>query len=178
MSIARNGPHYRPDNYVAAAAPTFTHVNRITAELRQTRYAPEPHLHLLIDGQPLDELLHQHYPEANYLGLLPTLLGWLTNPAERAVVWDRAALRPHTRVKLPVLMCPDELDLSCVVIGAEVFVEAERVRWPRLGWDATASPDPADCCRDMQWLPLIPAFTFDRREYQRCLDAFRAALAK
>jgi hypothetical protein len=151
-------------------------MNRLTAELRQTRYAAEPHLHLLIDGQPLDELLHQHYPDGNYLGLLPTLLSWLDHPGERRVVWERAAVCPGSRVKLPILMCPDDLDLSCTVVAAEVLAEDEVVRWPRLGWDATASPNPADCCREMQWLPLIPSFVFDRAEYQRCLDAFRAAL--
>ncbi|RAK70756.1 hypothetical protein DLM85_04825 [Hymenobacter edaphi] len=73
-------------------------------------------------------------------------------------------------------MCPDDLDLSCTVVAAEVVIEEEIVRWTRIGWDATTSPDPADCCREMQWLPLIPAFAFNRAEYQRCLAAFAAVL--
>ncbi|RTQ51408.1 hypothetical protein EJV47_06275 [Hymenobacter gummosus] len=153
-------------------------MNTITAGRHQTRYAAEPHLHLFIDGQPLDGLLHQYYPDDNFRGLVPTLLSWLDRPQERAVVWARARLHSLRRVKLPLLMCPDDLDLSCTVIAAEVIVEDDLVHWPRLGWDATTSHDPVDSCREVTWLPRIPAFAFDRREYQRCLDAFAAALAE
>ncbi|RMV81479.1 hypothetical protein ALP03_102490 [Pseudomonas amygdali pv. tabaci] len=87
------------------------------------------------------------------------------------MVWDRIySTAPGWRTLVPLLVCPDDLDLSCTVIVAEQHAGECHVRWHRFGLlrDLVTLQSPA-----VDWYDSIPSLTFERSQFQSVLDAFR-----
>jgi hypothetical protein len=53
--------------------------------------------------------------------------------ADSAVPWERILPDVGCTGYAPVLICPDDLDLGCSVVMAEVVAEPTVIRWDRLG---------------------------------------------
>ena len=149
-------------------------MNRIEAVLERTSEEEEEHLVIHVDGQPLDVMLSAPGEEDEIEGLVPTLLGWLDDAREKALVWSRILPGDETRIRAPVLMCPEHRDLFCTTIVAEVRAFDDRVEWRRLGIDDTPEEDLPDLVgQDVYWLQDIGPFTFERAQYVRMMNAFR-----
>ena len=156
-------------------------MNHICVAHRSSKFIEEKHLVLLVDGDPLDVLLSREIPTIEDIeGLIPTLLDWLSDDKEQALVWDRALPPEGTRANFPVLMCPDDLDLWCTVIVVEVESSAEKVTWRRFGIDATdfQSDSRAKCGDGVKWAAGPGPFVFQRDVYEECLDVFRQEINK
>jgi hypothetical protein len=150
-------------------------MNRIAAIQARSRFVPEEHLVIAIDGVPLDELLDAALPGSEVAGLIPSLLGWFDDEKDRVVPWQRILPEVECSGYAPLLICPDDLDFTCVVIMAEVVAEPDVIRWDRLGYDAT----PAGAVGSyIQWEPAFGHYRFSRQEYEACLEAFRSADAE
>ncbi len=153
-------------------------MNRIEAIEATTKYVPEPHKLLMVDGMPLDVLLDSARPDCYLLGLVPTLLDWLSDPRERELVWQRILPPVGSSAVAPVLMCPDDLDLWCTVAVAEVVLEQSAVWWHRIGLDAS-KPKPEDMPHavgaTVDWIDGLGPYCFSRAEYEQCLAAFKQA---
>lgn len=54
-------------------------LNSIKAELTTTEYVNGEHLMIFVDAIRLDKWLASKLDDKNYLGLIPTWLGWLLN---------------------------------------------------------------------------------------------------
>ena len=108
-------------------------MNEIEATYEKSEYVDEPHLVLKVDGIALDEIIDKEYPDQMYKGLVPTLLDWLENPKERKVVWDR--VQSESKAVVPILMCPDDIDLWCTIINVEVEKSHESIKWNKIGID-------------------------------------------
>lgn len=65
-----------------------------------------------IDNYWLDEKLDELYPNNMYKGLIPTLVPWLDRKDEKNVVWNRILPDINWTTICPILMCPDDCDLS------------------------------------------------------------------
>jgi hypothetical protein len=154
-------------------------MNAISAISHRSEYANEPHLAVAIDSVPLDVILSTAYPELHLKGLVPTLLDWLRDERERRIVWGRI-LPPLGQSSLaPVLMCPDDTDLYCTTVIAEVIAMPTVIRWLRLGIDVTeGSSRPAGIGTVIDWLVTIGPYDFPRVDYERCLAQFRALNVK
>lgn len=146
----------------------------IKAEWQQSHYAKREHLVITVDGKPLDHIVHEANPGANYLGLVPFFLSWL-NKSDQPVVWERV---DSWQSMLPVLMCPDDLDLWCTTIIADMQVFDDVVAWKRIGVDTTSSEDFTSEKRGttVAWFENVPAMVFDKEEYYACIEAFRREL--
>lgn len=129
---------------------------------------------ITIDGRPLDHIVHEALPESNYLGLVPFFLSWLSSD-DQPIVWKRV---DSPKSMLPVLMCPDDCDLWCTTIIADMEVYDDVVVWKRMGVDITSSEGFTSEKRgtSVNWISGIPAMVFDKEAYFRCIDAFRADL--
>ena len=110
-------------------------MHAISAETAKSAFVDTPHLVIAVDGRPLDLVLDAHRPQGDLKGLVPTLLDWLEDEGERAVVRDRVLPPIGETAVAPILMCPDDLDFFCTVVVAEVETSAEAVQWTRLGLD-------------------------------------------
>ena len=147
-------------------------MNHIEAIRAPSRYVPEPHLAIAVDGVPLDELLDAARPGLQLAGLVSSLLGWFHHGEDGAVAWQRILPEVGTTSYAPVLICPDDLDYSCSVVMAEVVAEPDVIRWDRLGLDATREGVVGSFVR---WEPGLGPFRFERAEYEACLEAFKAS---
>lgn len=96
-------------------------LNKIEVEPMKSEYCKVEHHTIVIDGTPLDILLHKYYPSNNLLGMIPTIIDWVCDSKEKECIKGRFN-SASKEVVLPVLMCPDDCDLSCTVIVANVVI--------------------------------------------------------
>ncbi|MBD3922937.1 hypothetical protein H8B09_29790 [Paenibacillus sp. PR3] len=144
-----------------------TLVNSLSVEMLKSKYASVEHPTILIDGIALDIYLHSLYPNDLYLGIIPTITDWIDLKDEAKFVLSRFQSN-HERVILPILMCPDDCDLTCTVIVAEVINRDNEVVWCRIGVDASKLGIPYNYERigtDVNWLELVPEMIFDKTSY-------------
>jgi hypothetical protein len=130
-------------------------------------------LNIYIDGKSLDSIIHDYYPDKTYKGLVPTLLDWLHDAKERQVVWERVFSDSEIPNVVPILMCPDDVDLWCTVIDVEVLKDGNFVKWFRVGIDKSGTDNlPYSIGSDVQWLDKIPTFQFEKTEYLDFVQTF------
>lgn len=69
----------------------------------------------------------------------------------------------------PVLMCPDDCDLLCTLIVAEVIKENDKVYWRRIGIDISNKSEfngGYECIGSkVEWLESVPQMSFDLTVY-------------
>lgn len=129
---------------------------------------------IVVDGTPLDVLLSAASPEDQLEGLIPALLPQMIDPDDQQLVWSRLLPADGLRVRVPLLMCPEHLDLMCTTIVAEVRAVGAQVEWRRIGIDDTPEDDlPALVGQDVYWIPNVGPFLFERADYVRMMTAFR-----
>jgi hypothetical protein len=149
-------------------------MNRIEAVLARSKFVDEPHLVIMVDGVPLDELVDAALPGSNLAGSVSSLLGWFANEEDNAVPWQRILPEVGCTGYAPILICPDDLDFWCSVVMVEVVAERDVIRWDRLGLDASSGGTVGACIR---WVQSPGPYVFSRAEYERCLAAFRPTAA-
>lgn len=141
--------------------------NRIEARCVSGEHGPEPYLSIFVDDVPLDALLGN---EAE--GLVSALLGWFHSAEDCEIPWQRILPDDGCTGYAPILICPDDLDLKCSVVIAEVVAERAVILWSRLGFDATEQGAVGSIVR---WHPDWGPYRFQREQYENCLAAFRTA---
>jgi len=144
-------------------------LNKISVENINSRYIKDPHPTILIDGLALDCFLNNFYPGDYILGLIPTIVDWISLDEESKLV-EQIFDRTDTKKILPILMCPDDCDLSCTVIVAEVETTSDYVIWNRIGVDKNNPKDLLEKNRflesGVEWIEKVPFFIFNKEDYQ------------
>jgi hypothetical protein len=141
--------------------------NKLEVKKMKSEYLEEGHLTILIDDVPLDVLLDRIYPNHRFLGLIPTNLDWLNDQKEK----DLLQSRYHSIQKeiLPILMCPDDCDLWCTVIVADVVKAKGYIIWDKIGIDMSTREDMLlgyDCIgTKVDWLDKLPKLIFVDTEH-------------
>ncbi len=150
--------------------PTGTPRSQITVAPHRSRFAAEPHPTIIIDGEPLDIWLDSRL-DGLETHLVPAQ-HQLENAAERALSWQRLSrLTPGASAIVPLLVCPDDLDLVCTVIVAEQQLEQNLVHWRRFGMAAGPADDPLG---EIAWCEPL-SVCFEREEFLAALESFRRA---
>ncbi len=150
-------------------------MNSITAELLETEFVDRAHLSIVIDDEPLDMLIagEDELGEVHSVGLVPTLLDWLKDEKERAYVWERILPEPGKKSIAPVLMCPDDCDLVCTVVVAEIENKGTEIIWKRIGIDVGRTGDDLKTIgKKVDWFDL-PEYRFRLADYRACLEQFK-----
>lgn len=114
--------------------------NRIKVENIKTCYHYAEH-YWVIDGKPIVEYL-DNYIKAGFcpalsrfgsmLGLLPAWTGRLICEWENDFVWELID-SPHD-INLPILVCEDDCDLSCIIILVKIRKSENCMYWDRIGY--------------------------------------------
>ena len=126
---------------------------------------------IAIDEIPLDQILSRFSPELD--GLFPAFYDDLMSEDERRIVWERIIPAPGEQTRAPVLICPDDGDLSCCVVIAEIVGERDTIRWLRLGTDATE--DRRSHLGDtVSWISDVGPFAFCRNDYEDFVRELRS----
>ncbi len=70
---------------------------------------------------------------------------------------------------MPVLMCPDDCDLWCTVIVANVVIADGYLIWKQIGIDKSTRDDLLlgydRIGSKVEWLDKIPSMTFNKEDY-------------
>lgn len=106
-------------------------MNTLEAKLVKTCYAYDE-FYWVVDGQPITTYLEQHRPESlsafgSLSGLLPAWSGKLIWQWENDLVWEMVSSEEELNV--PILVCEDDCDLSCIVITAHIRKTETFVYW-------------------------------------------------
>ncbi len=150
-------------------------MNQLDVIKAPSKYIEEPHEVITIDGIALDVMLDAARPDLRLLGLVPALFDWLTSPEERELVRERILPAIGSSAIAPVLICPDDLDLTCSVVVAEVVREPSVIWWWRIGLDTTeAKPAewPSALGGRVNWVDGLGPFCFEAEAYERFLAVF------
>ncbi|CAK9889865.1 MULTISPECIES: hypothetical protein [Pseudomonas] len=143
-------------------------MNQLTLTTHQSRHLTGPWPTFAIDAEPLEVWLPHHDPNSEY-HLVSAQWGLYDDDA--LLAWDRLyCIAPGWHTLVPLLVCADDLDLSCTVIVAEQVADEQTVHWRRFGLlrDPITEPEPA-----VDWF-AIPATRFDRAAFLATVDQFRS----
>lgn len=122
-----------------------------------------------IDGLALERWLPAQNPAAEYH--LVSAHSGLYSDHETELIWDRIySTAPGWQTLIPMLVCSDDLDLSCTVIVVEQHAQTEQIVWQRFGLLMEPITDEAPT---VEWFEGISAATFERANFVGALDAFR-----
>ncbi|WP_438449223.1 hypothetical protein [Gorillibacterium sp. sgz5001074] len=142
-------------------------MNILSVIMQASKYVNVEHPVISIDGSPLDLYLHNLYPDNLFLGLIPTITGWIGLKEEAELVLSRFYSEEKI-VILPLLMCPDDCDLTCTLVVAEVFITDNQVIWRRVGVDSSNLGIPYNyelIGNEVTWLNLVPVMKFSKDNY-------------
>ena len=148
-------------------------MNQIETKLGHSKFVPESHLLIKIDGESLDAILSDRFPDSNLEGLVPTTLNWLQSAEEQDEVWRRFGQRKSGSVLIPILCCPDDLDFSCTLIVVDAKFDTDTVYWLQFGFDTTSFDHlPGGVCSSVDWFDGVGPFVFDRDQYETMARRF------
>lgn len=143
-------------------------MNRISVENMNSKYVKETHPIIYIDGIPLDHILNKYYPDDSFLGLIPPIVDWMSVDEESKLVENTFEAADKVKI-IPILMCPDDCDLSCTLIVAEVETILDQVRWNRIGIDRNNPYDLINQNKFIEigvtWLDKVPIMNFQNEDY-------------
>ncbi|WFD11931.1 hypothetical protein [Tepidibacter hydrothermalis] len=149
-------------------------MNSIQAKIITTECVDDEYLMIFVDGIRLDKWLVNILGNNDFLNLIPTWLGWLLDLKEQEYVWRKTSLCECETTILPILVCPDDLDFSCIVVVCEVEYINTLVQWKRIGIDRTVFPTYIG--KDIEWFENIPLLEFSRNQYENCINKFIKSL--
>lgn len=139
--------------------------NKLEVMMRQSKFAADKHFAIVIDDVALDEWLHHLYPSRHLLGMIPTLFDWIDDPDTTTFLQSRYQSAKPVEI-LPIMICPDDCDLSCTVIVAKVVQAGEHVIWEQVGIDhSDISGDYQWVGSQVEWLTKVPPLVFDKAGY-------------
>lgn len=131
---------------------------------------------LAIDNIPLNIWMHQNARIIDNINDLVPAQGWLyDNDSELALSNAWKLLKPEAyenvaiSTVVPILICPDDLDLKCSVIMVEQIVSANQVVWARFG---RAFNHIQDVVTSVVWeiYPYAPRLSFPLDEFEKAYN--------
>ncbi|MFC4776112.1 hypothetical protein ACFO9Q_04945 [Paenibacillus sp. GCM10023252] len=147
-------------------------INKLSVVDSNSKFVKGTHPIILVDGNPLDSILNEIYPDDLILGLIPTIVDWMSIDEESKLIQNVYQAADDKKI-LPILMCPDDCDISCTLIVAEVETTNNQVNWNRIGIDMNNSKDLIEqnefIDSKIKWLDRVPQMTFSKEDY-RLLD--------
>lgn len=149
-------------------------MNRLKAVLQESKFCSEPHLIVLLDEERLDAIISRASNDEMNEGLVTALDRCFADPVEFQLVWARILPEEHQLTRVPVLVCPDDLDFYCTVVIAEVFAGTETITWTRLGFDGSDLPPVENIGSEVTWIKDLGPFVFRRTDYIAFLEDCKA----
>lgn len=112
-------------------------MNTICAAMHQSKYTRAPHPVLTIDGIPLGNwikgVIYDDSGEDDTEGLVPAQ-GWLIDEEHASYSWQLLTpAEEECTTIVPLLICPDDLDLNCTVVVVEQVTSEDKLIWERFG---------------------------------------------
>ncbi|MDD2050677.1 hypothetical protein [Pseudomonas putida] len=144
-------------------------INLLSIASHKSKYSRGYYPTFAIDGVPLEVWLPRQNPDTE-LDLVAAHSGSYRDE-DTWLIWDRIySTAPGWKTLVPLLVCSDDLDLTCTVIVTGQCANKHHVQWSRFGLlrDLLTMESPS-----VDWYDAIPSLTFERLHYQSVLDEFR-----
>ncbi|MDD1958335.1 hypothetical protein NP552_25200 [Pseudomonas sp. 8209] len=144
-------------------------MNQLSIASFKSKYSQGFYSTFAIDGAPLEVWLPTRDPAAQ-LHLVAAHAG-LYGEDDNELVWDRSySTAPGWTTLVPLLVCSDDLDLSCTVIVVEQHAHEDHIHWRRFGLlhEVITLEQPR-----VSWFEAACTATFERAEFHHTLDEFR-----
>lgn len=155
---------------------TLLHEHLIEGCIKDANGNLKPFPILAIDNVPLNIWVHQNTHIIDSTESLVPAQGWLYDyDSELALSNAWQLLKPEVykngavSTVVPLLICPDDLDLECSVIMVEQVVSADKVVWARFG---RAFTHIHDVVTSVVWetSPSAPRLSFPFGEFEKAYD--------
>lgn len=155
---------------------TLLHEHLIEGCIKDANGNLKPFPILAIDNVPLNIWVHQNTHIIDSTESLVPAQGWLYDyDSELALSNAWKLLKPEAyenetiSTVVPLLICPDDLDLECSVIMVEQVVSADKVVWARFG---RAFTHIHDVVTSVVWetSPSAPRLSFPLGEFEKAYD--------
>jgi hypothetical protein len=149
-------------------------MNIISATMHQSKHATAPHPVFTLDSIPLDNWIKGiAYDSAGHditEGLVPAQ-GWLIDDDHFRYAWQ--VLEPGAQdgsTIVPLLVCADDMDLSCTVAVVEQVISGDIVSWMRFG---RALDTISGVITAVNWNETNQRASFHRGQFQDALAEFK-----
>lgn len=146
-------------------------INKLSLDLRSNIYdVSKKYLDIAIDGIFIDEWFSQfdkniYKDENTTIKIMDLTRAFdLYNEYETEKAWHYLGqLQSGDNSFVPILTCPDDLDLTCSVFVAEQVVNDNTIKWVRFGFlkDDIDRQNP----NDIEWIDGFPKLTFERENF-------------
>lgn len=154
-------------------------MNKITAHFHTSRRALSPHPVLFVDGVPLEKwvkgIVCDADGEDSTDGLVPAQ-GWLLDDRDTENAW--ALLTPRedrSSTIVPILVCPDDMDMACTVAVVEQIADGQNICWVRAG----RALDVIDgVITTVEWKEPVQAAVFDKEEFGNAVIELRRLISE
>lgn len=148
-------------------------INAISAVKHKAPVATEEYAVLAIDGLPIYDWIKSGISDRDgrdTTGKLVPAHVWLIDDDEARIAWK--LLEPDTNgsTVVPLLVCPDDRDLSCSVVVVEQVVGDTVVEWKRFGLSRNHINGVVTC---VDWNHATQSATFDRAQFEQAVLEFR-----
>lgn len=104
--------------------------------MSRPKFASTEQAVLAIDGVPVYQWVASLILDADGNDETHTLVPaqtWLYNDDESKIAWELLEPTYDGSTVVPLLVCPDDMDLSCTVVVVEQIVDKQTVEWRRFG---------------------------------------------
>ncbi len=139
-------------------------MDQIKVAEHQLRAANKPHPMIFVNDRSLSEYLSELLDDEWISGLAPAIT-WLWDENEVSATTSRFTCEEIGSTCVPLLICPDDCDLSCTVLMVEVEITENSVKWSRFGYDRSKSTNPNEIGTTIRWMKPEVSFEFSKDEY-------------
>lgn len=149
-------------------------MNKISARLHKSRHALKPHPVLFVDETPLEQWMNGIVCDAdgvdNTAGLVPAQ-GWLLDDGDFENAWTLLSPREDSSSTIvPLLVCPDDMDMTCTVAVVEQVAGGQSICWVRAG---RALDVVNGIVTSVQWTKPSQTAVFSRIEFSNAVTELR-----
>ena len=128
---------------------------------------------LAIDGVPIQHWIKSQifdqYGNDETHTLVPAQ-HWLSDDGEARTAWQLLDPANKGSTVVPLLVCPDDRDLSCTVVVVEQVTDAERVVWKRFG---LSTHNIGSVVTSVDWSDNEQHACFERKQFEEAFAEFK-----
>lgn len=148
-------------------------MNTIATKISKPKFASAEQPVLAIDGVPIYQWISSLIFDADGSDATNTLVPaqtWLYNEDESRIAWKLLEPTYEGSTVVPLLVCPDDMDLNCTVVVVEQIVDKQTVEWRRFG---LSSNHINGVITSVRWSKLGQHAIFDRTQFAEAFLEFK-----
>ena len=148
-------------------------MNTISTIISKPKFASIEQPVLAIDGVPVyhwvkSQIFDQDGNDDTY-SLVPAQT-WLHDENESRIAWKLLDPTHEGSTVVPLLVCPDDMDLNCTVVVVEQIVDEQTVEWRRFG---LCTNHINGVVTSVRWSELPQSATFNRTQFLESFLEFK-----